>query len=553
MALVNGSRLGRAHPKIGGKVGDLSETEVERRLLTILAAGVAGVDRLLAGDAADARARLDAAMEALAQRVAAHDGLVRRTAGGSMVAEFDSPVEAVRCALATQRAMAEDDEAPERRLLFRLGIDLDGRNGAASRLEAMAEAGGACLSGAVREQIHGIVDLEAEGAMIAESAGGDAGTPGYWRIAPLAPGQVPAIPIPASQPAPPAEPEPYAEERRLPLLRLSLAVAAVAVGVAVYFVFLRTNPLPDDPASAPPLLSPGRVAGPALPGRPFVPEQVPFVDAADRARLKAEYMTASPYKAIAISRGNASFWYVQGQAGADAASESALESCRRNAPEPCELYALGDELVWERPLPPVPLSPWLPAEGERVETPFDAARVPLAGPAMRRSIEAEYAPRRPAKALALAQSGTVGFATRRPTVEDAVRAALESCGDLTGTACAVIAVDDMFVVPVPGIMRTTGLFRPEFLRPFAEHEFKRLAEQYLPRGGWKAVALGKDGRMGIGAGKALEQEAIDAALADCRAAKPPSSGPGGVAAAVLGNTPPECAVHAIGIFTVEAK
>jgi hypothetical protein len=59
--------------------------------------------------------------------------------------------------------------------------------------------------------------------------------------------------------------------------------------------------------------------------------------------------------------------------------------------------------------------------------------------------------------------------------------------------------------------------------------------------------------MGLSHGKAAEQDAIDAALADCRAVKPPSTGPGGVAAAVLGTTQADCAIYALGIFTVEAK
>ncbi len=526
----------------------MSETEDKRRLLTILAADMA------AGDGEDATMRLDAAKEALAQRIAAHDGEVRRTEGGAMIAAFDSPVEAVRCALATQRAIAEDDPGPSQRLTFRLGIELNGDSGAAGGLEALAEDGEICLSAAVREQILGKIDLEAEGAAVTEFPAAEGGAPGHWRIAPPVPGRVPAIPIPAAKPETPPEPEPYIDERQFPLLRLSLMVAAAAVAAAVYLVFLRASPLPEEPLATPVVAPPpSRVVGPTLPGRLFVPEQMPFVDAADRARLRAEYMTASPYKALTISRGNASFWYVHGSPNPGAAEEAALESCRRNAPEPCELYASGADVVWERPLPPVPPAPWLPAVGDRVETPFDSALVPLAGPAMRQALQSEYAPRRPAKALALARSGTVGFVTSRPTAEDAARAALEYCGDLTGTACAVIALDDAFVVPIPATMRVTGLFRPEPLPPFSDQDYKRLAEQYLTRGGWKAVALGKDGRMGLSAGIASEREAIDAALADCRAAKPPSTGPGGVAAAVLGTSQPDCAVYALGIFTVEAK
>lgn len=531
----------------------MTETDDKPRLLTILAAD------MTPGDGEDAPARLDAAKESLAQRIAAHDGEVLRAEGGAVVAAFDSPVEAVRCALATQRAAAEDDPGPGQRMVLRLGIELEvGSGGAANGLAAMAEAGGVCLSAAVREQILGKLDPEAEGAAMTEFPAGEGGTPGHWRIAPPAPMPVPEIPIPVSQSAPRPEAEPElestADSRPFPLMRLSLAIAAAAVAAAVYLVLLRPGPLPVEPLTtpvAPP--PPSRVVGPTLPGRTFSPEQVPFVDAADRARLRAEYLTALPYKALAISRGNASFWYVHSAQTPGAADEAALESCRRNAPEPCELYASGADMVWDRPLPPVPPAPWLPADADRVVTPFDPALVPLAGPAMRQALQAEYVSRRPSKAVALARSGTVGYVTSRPTADDAVRAALEYCGDLTGTACAVIALNDSFMVPIPATMRVTGFFRPEPLPPFSAQDYKRLAEQYLMRGGWKAVSLGNDGRMGLSAGLASEQEAIDAAMADCRAAKPPSTGPGGVAAAVLGASQPECIVFALGIFTVESK
>ena len=527
----------------------MSDAEAKRRLATILAADAADLDRLVEAGEDEARARLDAAMQALGQRIAAHDGEVLRSAGGALVAAFDSPVEAVRCALATQRAMAEDDHEPGRRLLFRLGIAPQGDADAAARLERRAEAGGIGLSAAVRDQVLGKIDFEAEGAAVAAHAGD-------WRIAPPAPGHVPAIPIPPRQAAPSGRLH-AAATRRVPVLRLSLAVAGVAAAAVLYLALLRPVPLPDEPQQATPVVpapsGPARTAGPTLPGRPFVPEQMPFVDDADRARLSAEYLTSAPYKALALSRGNASAWYVQGAPSPVLAGEAALDSCRRNAPEPCELYAQGDDLVWERPLPPVPPKPWLPPEAERAPAPFDAARVPLAGPAMRQLLQVEYAPKRGPKAVALARSGTVGIATQRATDADAMRAALEQCGDLTGTACAIVAFGDEFVVPVPATMRATGLFLPEPLRPFGEAEYRRVAEQYLPRGGWKAVALGRDGRLGLSAGRASEQEAIDAALQDCRAAKPPSTGPGGVAAAVLGNVPADCAVHALGIFTVEVK
>jgi class 3 adenylate cyclase len=82
------------------------------------------------------------------------------------LAEFPSVVDAVRCAVEVQRGMAERnaEAPPERRIEFRVGINLgdviveggdiygDGVN-MATRLEALAEPGGICVSRVVRDQV----------------------------------------------------------------------------------------------------------------------------------------------------------------------------------------------------------------------------------------------------------------------------------------------------------------------------------------------------------------------------------------------------------------
>jgi class 3 adenylate cyclase len=82
------------------------------------------------------------------------------------LAEFQSIVDAVRCAAEIQRGMIDrEPEVPdERRISFRIGVNLgdviaeggdifgDGVN-VAARLEALAEPGGICVSGTVRDQV----------------------------------------------------------------------------------------------------------------------------------------------------------------------------------------------------------------------------------------------------------------------------------------------------------------------------------------------------------------------------------------------------------------
>src|SRR5262249_56652428 len=89
-----------------------------------------------------------------------------KTRGDGLLVEFQSVTEALRCAVDFQERMARRnrDMAASRALLYRIGINLgdviiedddifgDGVN-LAARLEALAEPGGICVSGAVRDQI----------------------------------------------------------------------------------------------------------------------------------------------------------------------------------------------------------------------------------------------------------------------------------------------------------------------------------------------------------------------------------------------------------------
>ena len=100
------------------------------------------------------------------------DGFSCYSAGDSVIAEFASAVEAVRCAADIQRKLeAQDVDVPEdRRMRLRIGINLgdivvedgnllgDGVN-VAARLQGLAEPGGLCISANVHEQVEGKLDL----------------------------------------------------------------------------------------------------------------------------------------------------------------------------------------------------------------------------------------------------------------------------------------------------------------------------------------------------------------------------------------------------------
>src|SRR5213596_2158836 len=138
-----------------------------RRLAAILAADVAGYSRLMGADEEGTLAALKALRRELADpKISEHRGRIVKTTGDGMLVEFASVVDAVRCAAEMQRAMIDRNaDVPEdKRIPFRIGINLgdiivedddifgDAVN-IAARLEALAEPGGICISGTVRDQI----------------------------------------------------------------------------------------------------------------------------------------------------------------------------------------------------------------------------------------------------------------------------------------------------------------------------------------------------------------------------------------------------------------
>jgi len=138
-----------------------------RRLAAILAADVAGYSRLMGADEEGTHERLKGHLRELVEpKIQEHRGRIVKNTGDGFLAEFPSVVDAVRCAVEIQRRMVEREptEPEEQRIRFRIGINLgdviveahdifgDGVN-VAARLEALAEPGGICISGTVRDHI----------------------------------------------------------------------------------------------------------------------------------------------------------------------------------------------------------------------------------------------------------------------------------------------------------------------------------------------------------------------------------------------------------------
>src|SRR5215468_5566802 len=98
-----------------------------RRLAAILAADIAGYSRLMGADEEGTLAALKAVRRELSDpKIAEHRGRIVKTTGDGLLVEFQSVVDAVRCAVDIQRGMAERNAAVTKgkRIEFRIGVNL---------------------------------------------------------------------------------------------------------------------------------------------------------------------------------------------------------------------------------------------------------------------------------------------------------------------------------------------------------------------------------------------------------------------------------------------
>ena len=151
----------------------MSQGSVTRRLAAIVAIDVAGYSRLMGADEEGTLARLKAHRTVTDPLVNEYRGRIVSMAGDGLLLEFRSVVEAVGCAVALQRIIAERNAefSVDRKMLFRIGINLgdvmvddddifgDGVN-VAARLQELAEPGGGCISDDVHRQVAGKIDVD---------------------------------------------------------------------------------------------------------------------------------------------------------------------------------------------------------------------------------------------------------------------------------------------------------------------------------------------------------------------------------------------------------
>jgi class 3 adenylate cyclase len=518
---------------------------MKRKIAAIFAADIAGYSRLVAEDEEETLRRLASYRQVTDDFIAKAGGRIFNTAGDAVLAEFPSAVEAVRCAIDIQESLRTRNMAypPSRQMSFRIGITIgdvverdgdllgDGVN-IAARLEGLAEVGGICISRAVHEQV--VNKLSVQFADIGAQEVKNIPTPVHaYMVAMRREDGTYATPQVKKPPLPP----PAAPNWMWPVAVTVVCLVAIGVSGFLYFTKLETTvaskasssastatPAPSPSASAAP--APATAVAPPAPGPPPIPsteklvaETVPFVSERTRTVLANDYVPAGDYKAFAINIVGINGFVIR-EPSEEAAKTAAVEQCQKRAdaqqsPRKCELYAVGNTIVYPHGKPPVPPLPWV-RHDPSVERPFVVSELPLVRDQSKARLETNYVPARKSKAIAVGPGGQFFFSAGNETVEDVTRRNLESCGVVAGVPCMVMVLDDVFVVPVPTTMKVTGFFKASgnsVIAPEARDDVARkLADA---SNGWNAVAVGQAGRPGLALKAANERNAVNDALGEC--------------------------------------
>jgi class 3 adenylate cyclase/uncharacterized RDD family membrane protein YckC len=139
---------------------------VKRKLTTIFCADVVGYSKLMGADEHGTLLRLKQCRELMAAFITRHHGRVVSWSGDAVLADFNSVVESVQCAVEIQRELKAQNETLDaaQRMAFRIGVNLgdvmiddhdifgEGVN-IAARLQSIAPPGGILISGSVHDQI----------------------------------------------------------------------------------------------------------------------------------------------------------------------------------------------------------------------------------------------------------------------------------------------------------------------------------------------------------------------------------------------------------------
>lgn len=429
---------------------------MKRKIAAIFAADIAGYSRLVAEDEEETLRRLASYRSVVDDFIAKANGRIFNTAGDAVLAEFPSAVDAVRCAIDIQESLRTRNMAypPSRQMSFRIGITIGD----------VVERDG---------------DLLGDGVNIAARLEGLAEVGGIC---------------------------------------VSRAVhEQVANKLSVHFADIGAQEVTTQSttiaAMPPPMTSPLAASGGKIPV-----DAVPFIGERLRAYLSNEYAAAGDYKAFALNIGGFTGSSL-GQPNEEAARNAALDQCQKRAdaaqnPRRCELYAVGNKVVYSHGSPPMPPQPWV-RHDTMTERPFASKDFPMLRDQARTRVENIYGPAAKSRSVALGPGGQYFMVLGASSVDETTRRSLESCGALAGSACMIVAVDDNFVVPIPTLLKPNGFFHAATNASIVADARDDVVRKLGDGMGWNAVAVGTAGRPGLGLRAADEQTAVNGALADC--------------------------------------
>src|SRR4030043_1187131 len=153
----------------------MNQDRTKRKLTAILSADVVGYSKMMETDEAWTIKSLEENKKLMSSFIKEHNGRVVDSPGDNLLAEFNSVIDAVECAVKIQNNLNKKNSnlLEERRMHFRIGVNLGDvveeedriyGNGVniAARLEGLAEPGGICISGTAYDQVITKLSLEYE-------------------------------------------------------------------------------------------------------------------------------------------------------------------------------------------------------------------------------------------------------------------------------------------------------------------------------------------------------------------------------------------------------
>lgn len=150
----------------------MAEDKIERRLSAIFVADVVGYSKMMGrNETATLRSLQELRFAVINPLIGQHQGRIVKLMGDGILAEFQSIVDAVECAIAIQKGIVRHNarQAEDQKLKFRIGINLgdvliegddiygDGVN-IAARVQEIAEPDGVAIPSSVFGHVEGLVD-----------------------------------------------------------------------------------------------------------------------------------------------------------------------------------------------------------------------------------------------------------------------------------------------------------------------------------------------------------------------------------------------------------